>query len=241
MPTNTTPHDPIPVEQLAEIVDRVRADNGDPTGVSRDQLASDLEHLYRDIFAAEEDPEPSQPTAWDMISEEVPEPARRYKIFKKALDANDPLATLRDLSHDRSPSEFYLLKTRIKSFARSKRPTVEAGLPDLQTADWGALSNEQQKTIRKHLSHLETFYYNTQKRNTDPMENRIKLAVYELADMFARYTHFDGISTDLPNTATSRFIQFACLALAPVVHANKLSPDAVSMRWRRLKGPTDHL
>lgn len=147
MPTETYPRGPIPIEQIAEIIDRVRVDYGDPTGVSRDQLASDLELLYRDIFAAEEEPEPTQQTPWDMISEEAPDPSRRYKIFKKALDANDPLATLRDLSLDRSPSEFYLLQARIKSFARSKRPTVEASLPDLQTVDWTELSSEQKNAF----------------------------------------------------------------------------------------------
>ncbi len=89
------------------------------------------------------------------------------------------------------------------------------------------------------MSHLETSSYHTQKRNTDPIENRINLAVHALADLFARHTHFDGIPTDLPYAATSRFIQFLCLALRPIASPTKLSPDAVSMRWRRLKGPSE--
>ncbi len=233
---NTFPSDPILLEQLAQIIDRARVDNGVSTNVSRVQMPSDIADLFQEIFATKEAPEGQKPTPWEMIAEEFPTPTRRYKIFAKALAADDPLTTLRFLSRDRSPSEIYILQTRIKSFARSRLPKVEKSLLDLQATEWSQLSEEQQANIREHMAHLETYYYKTQKRNTDPMENRINLAVHELANIFAHHTHFDGIPTDLPYTATSRFIQFVCLALSPVVDITKLSPDAVSMRWRRLKG-----
>jgi len=233
------PLDPKTLELLARIIDRARKDIGAPTTVSRDRLSRDLARLYRDGFGTGEAADHDQKKAWDMIAEEHPAPTRRYKLFDEALAADDPLGTLRVLSQDRSASEFYLLGTRIKTFGRSRRPTIENGLPDLKTAMWGDLSEDQQATIRKHMFHLKTFYYSTQKRNTDPVENRINLAVHDLAELFAGHTHFKGMPSDLPYAATSRFIQFLCLALRPIANPNKLSPDAVSMRWRRLKGPSD--
>ncbi len=231
--------DPAAFEQLALIIDRARFDNGVRFDVSRVQLSSDLARLYQDNLATDEQTKHAGSTPWDMIAEETPTPTRRYKIFAKARVAIDPLATLRTLSQDCSPSELYLLEVRLKSFARSRLATGEQVLPDLQTAVWDELSNGQQATMRKHISHLETYYYKIQKRNTDPMENRINLAVNDLAELFARHTGFDSIPTDLPYTHTSRFIQFLCLAMRPLASPTKLSPDAVSMRWRRLKGPSD--
>jgi len=224
------------LEPLARIMDRARSDNGIGAKVQREKLSTDLNCLFQDLPTIDEPIKHDASTPWDMVAEEMPSPTRRYKVFAKALAADDPLRTLRTLSQDRSPSEFYLLKIRINSFARSRRTTVEKSLADLQTAIWADLSSDQQATIHKHLSHLETFYYKTQKRNTDPMEHRINLAVHALADLFAFHTHFDRIPTDLPYAATSRFIQFLCLALRPIAHINKRSPDAVSMRWRRLRG-----
>jgi hypothetical protein len=228
--------DPEAFEQLAQIVDRARFDNGVRTGVSRVQLSSDLTRLYQDSFAADIPTLGDDSVHWDMIAEETPTPTRQYKIFAKALIANDPLAKLRTLSQGRSPSELYLLEVRIKSFARSRRATIDQVLPDLKNAAWDALSDGQQATIRKHMSDLETHYYKTQKRNTVPMENRINLAVHDLAELFARHTGFDSIPTDLPYAATSRFVQFLCLALRPLASPTKLSPEAVSKRWMRLRG-----
>ena len=231
--------DPEALESIARIMDRARFDNGIRTKVQRAELSADAADLFQDITAMDAPPKQGGSTPWDRIAEETPTPTRRYKIFAKARAADDPLETLRTLSQDRSPSEFHLLQVRIKSFARSRRPTIEKSLADLKTAVWGELSAEQHATIHKHMSHLETSSYHTQKRNTDPIENRINLAVHALADLFARHTHFDGIPTDLPYAATSRFIQFLCLALRPIASPTKLSPDAVSMRWRRLKGPSE--
>jgi len=240
MDLNNTPYDSNSLELLAQIVDRARFDNRVLTQVPRTDLSSDLTAICQ-IFSATNEPlEQKVITPWDMIEEEHPPPTRSYKIFAKSLATDDPIESLRTLSRDRSPSELYLLQARINSRASSKRPNIEKGLPTLQTADWSALSAEQQTTTRKHMAHLGIYYYNTQKRNTNPMENRINLAVHELAELFARHTHFNGIPTDLPYAATSRFIQFLCLALRPIANPNKLSPDAVSMRWRRLKGPTDN-
>lgn len=227
------------LEALARVIDRTRSGNGVGTKVSRVQLSSDLTNLYLDNSATDNPADHSGNTPWDMIEEEDATPTRRYKIFAKALAAADPLGILKNLSQDRSPSELYLLENRIKSFARSRLPTVEKSLSGLQNAKWDDLSDEQHAILRKHLSHLETFYYKTQKRNTDPVENLINLAVHELAELFARHTHFDSIPTDLPYAHTSRLIQFMCLALRPIAHLNKLSPHAVSMRWRRIKGPSD--
>ncbi len=231
--------DPEALESLARIMDRARSDNGLRTKVQRAQLSADVADLFQDISVRDAPLKQGGSPPWDRIAEETPTPTRRYKIFAKARVADDPLGALRTLSEDRSPSEFHLLQARIKSFARSRRPTIEKSLADLQTAIWRDLSDEQHATIHKHMSHLETFYYHTQKRNTDPVENRINLAVHALADLFARHTHFDGIPTDLPYAATSRFVLFLCLALRPIASPTKLSPDAVSMRWRRLKGPSE--
>lgn len=236
---NPAPRGPRRLEPLAQIVDRARAEHDIATKVSRRQLGSDLTRLYRDIFITEEPREQGPSTAWDMISEEFPTPTRRYKIFAKALNAEDPLATLITLSDGRSPSEYYLLERRIKTFARSRLPTIEKGLPGLKSAEWTELTEEQQSNIRKHMEHLNVYYYRTQKRISDPIENQINLAVHELAHIFAVHTHFDGLDTDLPYAATSRFVAFLCLAFAPFVHPAKLSEQAVSKRWRRLKGPPD--
>lgn len=228
--------DPDAFEQLALIIDRARSDNGVRPDVSRVQLSSDLRRLYQDSCAAVMPTSGDGSVHWDMIAEETPTPTRRYKIFAEARVASDPLATLKTLSQGRSPSELYLLEVRIKSFARSRRATIDQVLPDLKNAAWDALSDGQQATFLKHMSNLESYYYKTQKRNTDPMENRINSAVHNLAELFAHHTGFDSIATDLPYAATSRFVQFLCLALRPLAIATKLSPEAVSKRWMRLRG-----
>lgn len=238
MDSNNTPYDSKSLELLAEIIDRARPNNGMLTQVSPTDLSSDLTAICQKFSATNTPLEQQGVTPWDMIEEEHPLPTRSYKIFAKALATDDPIESLRTLSRDRSPSELYLLQAQINSRASSKRPNIETDLPKLKTADWNALSAEQQTTIRKHMTHLGINYYNTQKRNANPVENQINLAVHELAELFSRHTHFDGIPTDLPYAATSRFIHFLCLALRPIANANKLSPDAVSMRWRRLKGPS---
>ena len=171
-----------------------------------------------------------------MIQEEHPLPTRRYKIFKKALHAKDPLAVLRELSRDRRPSEMYLLQVRINSRTRSKTPSIEKELPNLKTAVWGDLSKVQQLTIRLHIRRLENHYRRNQSRVPNPTELLINEAVHELAHIFAIHTHFDGIDSDLPYSPASRFVQFVRIALAPFVKPKKLTKDAISRRWGRIKG-----
>ena len=171
-----------------------------------------------------------------MIQEEHPLPTKRYKIFNKALYAEDPLAVLKELSRDRRPSEMYLLQVRINSRARSKFPSVEKELPNLETAEWRDLSKVQQLTIRLHIRRLENHHGRNQSRVPNPTDLLINEAVHELAYIFAAHTHFDGIDTDLPYSPASRFVQFVRIALAPFVKPHKLTKDAISRRWGRIKG-----
>ena len=230
------PYDPSSLELLAQIIDRARTDNGTLSDVSRPELGADLANLSQLFSATTELPEQTKASPWDMIQEEHPLPTRRYKIFAKALTAKDPLAALRKLSRDRSPSELYLLQVRINSRARSKLPSVEKDLPNLKAAEWSDLSQEQQSTIYGHMKHLEHFYRRTESKSLNPMELQINEAVHELAQIFSIHTLFDGIDTDLPYSATSWFVEFVCLALVPFVDLTKLTPDAISTRWGRLKG-----
>lgn len=150
-----TPYDPINLEQLAQVIDRARFDNGVLTRVLDTELSSDLTTISQIFSAPDKPPEQQGITPWDMIQEEHPLLTRRYKIFKKALHADDPLAVLRDFSRDRRPSELYHLQVLIKSRALSKLPSVEKELPNLKTVEWGGLSKVQQLSIRLHIRRLE--------------------------------------------------------------------------------------
>lgn len=232
-------HSPDHTERLALVIDRARADNGVPVKVSRRQLSSDLASLFGAIFSTDDTTEDQTPTAWDMIAEETPTATRRYKVFTKALEAKDPLEALRKLSHDRSPSEMYLLQVKINASVGSKLSNIEKDIPELKTANWNDLPKEQKKRIFRHLLQIESHYRKAQSKALNATGQLINEAVVELADLFAQHTHFDGIPTDLPYSATSRFIQFTCLALSPVDDENKLTPGAVSKRWRRIKRLSD--
>lgn len=236
MSHNTTPYDPTSLERLAQIIDRARMDNGTLSDVSRTELYADLEAIHQIFPEADELPEQQDITQWDMIQEEHPLPTRRYKIFSKALAAADPLTALRKLSRDRAPSELYLLRIRIKSRARSKLPSVEKDLPDLNSAEWSGLSLVQQLTIRLHIRRLEKHYRRKQSRVPNPTELLINEAIHELERIFTTHTHFDSTDTDLPYSAKSWFVQFVCLALAPFDIEDKLKPNAISARWGRING-----
>ena len=83
MSHNITPHDPTSIELLAQIIDRVRTDNGALTNVSRSELPSELE-LIRQIFsAADEPPEQQEITPWDVIQEEHPLPTEDTRFSPK--------------------------------------------------------------------------------------------------------------------------------------------------------------
>jgi len=150
MDSNTSSYDPKALETLAEVVDRARSGNGVLTQVSHTDLSSDLKTVHQIFSAANEPPEHQEITPWDMISEEHPPPTGRYKVFAKALRAKDPLAALKELSHNRKPSEMHLLQGHINSHARSNFNRVEKSLPKLKTADWRNLSTEQKETIFRH-------------------------------------------------------------------------------------------
>ena len=237
MCTGTTLYDPNSIKQMAEIADRARADNGEPKGVSCAQLSSELTKLYQRVFAPVEPPKQHNATAWDLAEEEEQEPGKSSIIFASALKADDPLATLISLSRGRVPTELYLLQLRIKSRARSKRRPVEAGMPELKKAEWINLSPEEKSIIRKHMAHLEQYHRSTERRPKPTLELNIDESLHDLAQIFAEFSHFDSIGTDLPYSATSRFVQFVCLALAPFVPTTKISPGAISRRWGRIKNP----
>ena len=236
MSKNTPPYDARSLEQLAQIIIHARPNNGGPTNVSHPVLLSNLLGLGRIFRAKVKLPEQMEASPWTMIQEEHPLPIRRYKIFSKALDTADPLAALRELSRDRTPSELYLLQVRINSRARSNLSNVEKGIPELKAADWSGLSKVQQLTIRLHIRRLEKHYRRNQSRVPNPKELLINEAMHELARIFAILTHFDGIDTDLPYSANSPFVNFVCLALTPFVNEDKLNPNTISARWSRLNG-----
>lgn len=237
MSTCTTPYDPNSIKQMVDIVDRTRADNGEPTGVSRAQLLSDLTSLQQEVFAPVEPPKQHKATAWDLAEEEDPEPGKRSHIFASALIADDPLAVLESLSRGRSPSELFLLQKRIRSYGLSKHRPVEAGLPELKKTEWNTLSEEEKAAILDHMAHLEHFHRSTERRPKNALDLSIDESLHVLSQIFATQTHFDGIGTDLPYSATSRFVQYACLALEPFLLTTKLSPGGISRRWGRIKNP----
>jgi len=236
MDLNNPPYDPKTLETLALIVDRARSSNGVLTHVSRADLSSGLETVHPIFSAANEPPEQQEFTSWDLISEEHPHPTRRYKIFKKARNAKDPLAALKELSRGRSPSELYRLQAHINSRARSDFNRIEKSLPKLKTAEWSNLSTEQKLNIVLHMKQFERHFRSIQSRSPNPMELRINEAIHELARIFAIHTHFDGIDSDLPYSPASRYVGFVCIALAPFVKPRKLTKDAISRRWGRIKG-----
>ena len=124
MSKNTPPNDQPSIEHLAQIINRARTDNGTLSDVSRKELSSDLEAIRQIFSDVDEAPEQQEITTWDMIQEEHPLPTRIYKDFAKALASDNPLATLRTLSDDKTSNALFHLQARINIRNQQRWPRL---------------------------------------------------------------------------------------------------------------------
>ena len=178
--------------------------------------------------------DPELAEAWRLTDEPELTLRESEKMFRKAAEAENPLAYLSERSR--------LARVRLNAWVRVRwaaRDARAAGHPrSLCGLTWTELSDLAGETVRDGLRHLAT-HDAAQVRRGPPNKNRIDTVLDGLAEIYARHTGCTDSHRTVAHAERSHFIQFALTMLSPHLPLTEAAPGAISQKWRRFKLATE--
>jgi hypothetical protein len=231
----------IDANALARICARAKR-RGDEQAVAGPEdvtsLARELSDELLDLFWATGllDDGSSERAIWLQLSRETTPHADLANGLTKMARASNPL------SQEVCSGEIAKRFQRKLAIHWARKARAQGGRNSLKVdhPNWHQLTRQEQFEIRRMAGDL-AHYHRGLVPPRRPRKNALDTLLWELADMFARYSGRNDSILTLPSAERSLFIQFCHLALRPrsegdvALDKSEVSVQALSERWRRLK------
>lgn len=185
---------------------------------------------------------------WAVVKAQDPDAATMRRILGDAAEAEDPLTVVAGHREAWAMLERHL-RPRWSSPGRRRLGHP----PELQGQTWASLSETAREEVREALRHLRGFWASRVRRNR-PKREDLDTFLRELAEIFVVHSREgDRASrarsplwhrTDVPHSATSRFIQLGELVLEHLpplptgehrIAIGERTARGLSERWERIK------
>ncbi len=227
------------LDALICIIARASAANVKP--ISRQALSVCLAEIGASLFVVPHVDDDSDQVAieetetWRLATAENPTHRDLAQTFEAALGTSDPLTAVRQVS-----TAWASLKARLRTKWCSRRARAAGRPSDLGNLVWADLDVGTRAEVLERIAHLARYHRSFLRRGR-PHKNEIDTFLLEIAELYCRATGATHDIYILPHSAgdgggpSSRFVQFASLALRPYVDPTESSEVAVGNRWKRIK------